>query len=622
MATPEGSSPRSGSGGKRRTAAPFLIGVAGGTASGKTTVCSRIMHRLNDQAIALIHQDRCAAGRLAPPAAGRGRRPPAAAAPTAAPRPPAPARSFYRPLTDEERRDVSSYNFDHPDAFDHDSLMRCLADLQAGRSVEVPVYDFARHARSSEVRKVEPADVVIVEGILVLHVPELRAALNMRVYVDTDDDVRLARRIQRDVQARGRDVAGVIEQYTRFVKPSFDQFVAPSRRFADVIIPWQRGDNIVAIDVITEHIRTKLQQHSLRRIYPNLEVMPSNYQIRGMHTILRDASTSKNDFVFYADRLNRLVVEAGLGLLPFSEKTIVTPTGHAYVGVDFARKLCGVSIIRSGESMEAALRTCCKGIKIGKILVVRHHGQPLNGGTSRASSTCVSPLLGPSAAAAAGGSGSWAGPAPSPRSPPTPSGGQQQQQQQLQQGQGQQQQRQGQGQGQQRQGQQGQQPPPSQQPHQQQAAPPLAGGGGGGGRGGDAGAGAAALRALGRSTEGAALSAATAAFGGLGLLSPGSQDVIYEKLPADIAQRHVLLMDPVLSTGNSACRAVEVLLDRGVAEERVFLLSIIAAPEGIRRVCGRFPAMRLVTSEIDDGVDEHFAVVPGCGEFGDRYFCE
>ena len=170
---------------------------------------------------------------------------------------------------------------------------------------------------------------------------------------------------------RGRDVGGVIEQYTKFVKPAFDQFVAPSRKHADVIIPWARGDNAVAIDLITEHIRMKLQQHDLRRIYTNLEIIPTNFQIRGMHTIIRDAQTSKADFVFYADRLLRLVVEAGLGHLPFTEKTVVTPTGHPYVGVDFAKKLCGVSIIRSGESMEPALRACCKGIKIGKILVHR-----------------------------------------------------------------------------------------------------------------------------------------------------------------------------------------------------------------------------------------------------------
>jgi uridine kinase len=119
-----------------------------------------------------------------------------------------------------------------------------------------------------------------------------------------------------------RTIAHTTPQHNQFVKPSFDQFVAPSRRHADVIIPWQRGDNLVAIDLITEHIKGKIQQHSLRRLFPNLEVVPSNYQIRGMHTILRDRTTSKNDFVFYADRLNRLVVEAGLGHLPFIEKQV------------------------------------------------------------------------------------------------------------------------------------------------------------------------------------------------------------------------------------------------------------------------------------------------------------
>ena len=174
----------------------------------------------------------------------------------------------------------------------------------------------------------------------------------------------------------------------------------------------------MAIDLITQHIRMKLQQPDLRRIYHNLEVIPSNYQIKGMHTIVRDRETNKTDFVFYSDRLLRLVsivagsfwrrrgvlpstactkaahlclsgrqarsagepylqrsclqvVEAGLGHLPFAERTVITPTGHQYVGVDFAKRLCGVSVIRSGESMENALRACCKGIKIGKILVHR-----------------------------------------------------------------------------------------------------------------------------------------------------------------------------------------------------------------------------------------------------------
>jgi len=391
--------------------------------------------------------------------------------------------SFYRGLTPAEQLDVKNYNFDHPSAIDWDAVLNTVKALQMGHDVDVPTYDFTTHQRSTETKRVEAADVIILEGILVLAVEAVRNTLHMKVYVDTDDDVRLARRIQRDVTDRGRDIGGVIAQYTRFVKPAFDAFIAPSRRYADVIIPWQRGDNVVAIELITEHIRLKLKQHDLLRIYPTLEVMPSNYQLRGMHTILRDRNTSKNDFVFMSDRINRLVVEAGLGHLPFREKIVTTPTGQPYCGVDFARGLCGVSVIRSGEAMEAALRECCQGIKIGKILVHRH-------------SHAV----------------------------------------------------------------------------QQQGQP--------------------------------------------------QQEHVYAKLPKDIAGRFVLLLDPVLGTGNTACKAIKVLLDRGVAEGKILFLCIIAAPEGIHKVCRTYPLIKVVTSEIDTRVDDNYVVVPGVGEFGDRYFCE
>jgi len=399
------------------------------------------------------------------------------------------------------------FNFDAPDAFDTPAMVACLTDLRAMKPVDVPVYDFATHQRSpaTAARRVHPADVVIVEGILVLHMPEVRALLNMKVYVDTDDDVRLARRIQRDVAVRGRDVAGVIEQYTKFVKPAFDAYVAPSRKHADVIIPWGRDEtNLVAIDLITEHARSKLQVPDLRRVYPNLELIPSNFQVRGMHTIIRDRETASNDFVFYADRLLRLVVEAGLGFLPFAEKRVTTPTGAPYVGVDFAKKLCGVSVIRSGESMENALRACCKGIKIGKVLVHRHGDK------------CT----------------------------------------------------------------------------------------------------AAAAVAM---KQNAAAAAAHAGGGGGGQETPDL--LVYEKLPKDIADRHVLLMDPILATGNSAVRAIQVLLDRGVAEERILFLTLVAAPPGIHAICRRFPRLKLVTSEIDEGVDEGLGqVTPGVGDFGSRYY--
>eukprot|EP01025_Chloroclados_australasicus_P035967 TRINITY_DN3659_c0_g1_i2.p1 TRINITY_DN3659_c0_g1~~TRINITY_DN3659_c0_g1_i2.p1 ORF type:complete len:478 (-),score=58.15 TRINITY_DN3659_c0_g1_i2:432-1865(-) len=423
---------------------PFFIGVAGGTASGKTTVCNQIIQRLRDQCVVVLNED-----------------------------------SFYRGLTDDEHENAAEYNFDHPEALDKDCIIKCLRALQRMESVDVPVYDFTLHKRSAETVRVDPADVVIFEGILALHMQEIRESLNMKIFVDTDDDMRLARRIQRDMEHRGRDLEGVLRQYTRFVKPMFDQYVAPSRRHADVIIPWTKTDNVVAIDLITEHIRTKLQQHDLIRIYQNLQVVPSNYQIRGMHTIIRNQDTNKNDFIFYADRLIRLVVEAGLGHLPFEIDNVVTPTGQTYVGVQFAKGLCGVSIIRSGEAMENALRDCCKGISIGKILVMRTNegGEP-------------------------------------------------------------------------------------------------------------------------------------------------KEELIYEKLPQDIAEKFVLLLDPILGTGHTACRALKVLIDRGVQERKILFLSLIAAPDGIHQICTRYPNVQVITSEIDEGIDDDFRVVPGIGEFGDRYFCE
>jgi uridine kinase len=137
----------------------------------------------------------------------------------------------------------------------------------------------------------------------------------------------------------------IVLQYAKFVKPAFDDFVLPTKKYADVILP-RGGDNHVAIDLIVQHIRTKLGQHDLRKIYPNVYVIQSTFQIRGMHTLIRDQETTTHDFVFYSDRLIRLVVEHGLGHLPFTEKQVITPTGSVYVGVDFCKQLCGVSIIR------------------------------------------------------------------------------------------------------------------------------------------------------------------------------------------------------------------------------------------------------------------------------------
>lgn len=435
---------------------PFLIGVAGGTASGKTTVCDLIMQNLQEQRVVLIAQD-----------------------------------SFYRPLTQQEHDNVASYNFDHPDAIDTKYLVEVLQKLMLRQSVHIPVYDFVTHSRSSETIFIESGDVIIIEGILVLAMEEIRSMCHMKVFVDTDDDLRLARRLKRDTVDRGRSVDGVITQYTTFVKPMFDTFVSPSKKYADVIIPWAQGENTVAIDLIVQHIRTKLGQNDLRRIYRNLVVLPPQFQIRGMHTIIRDRHVNRSDFVFYSDRIIRLVVEHGLGHLPFNEKIVTTPTGDQYKGVSFCSKLCGVSIIRSGEAMENALRACCKGIKIGKLLIER------------------------------------------------------------------------------------------------------------------------------RDRDGMELKRTQSEMD----TSPSNNSRIhYEKLPHDIADRFVLLLDPILATGVSAQSAIDLLLRRGVKEEKILFLTVIASTQGVHHLCTRYPRMKVVTSEVDAGLSDENKVLPGVGEFGDRYF--
>ncbi|XP_076258910.1 uridine-cytidine kinase isoform X2 [Rhynchophorus ferrugineus] len=212
---------------------PFLIGVAGGTASGKSTVCKRIMEKLGQaevdskqRQVVCISQD-----------------------------------SFYRELTPSEisKAERGQFNFDHPDAFNETLIKDTLTDILAGKMVQVPIYDYRHHSlKKDEVLTIYPADVVLFEGILVFYFPEVRKLFHMKLFVDTDSDTRLARRVPRDINERGRDLDQVLNQYMNFVKPAFEEFCSPTKKFADVIIP-RGADNHVAIDLIVHHIKDILQ---------------------------------------------------------------------------------------------------------------------------------------------------------------------------------------------------------------------------------------------------------------------------------------------------------------------------------------------------------------------------
>ncbi|GAA5865972.1 hypothetical protein JCM3774_005544 [Rhodotorula dairenensis] len=208
---------------------------------------------------------------------------------------------------------------------------------------------------------------------------------------------------------------------------------------------------------------------------PNTCALPRTGQLAGLLTAIRDKQTARGDFIFYSDRIIRLLVEEGLNHLPVVEKTVTTPTGLDYNGVSFEGRICGVSIMRAGEAMEAGLRECCRAVRIGKILIQRDE-------------------------------------------------------------------------------------------------------------------------------------------------ETAQAKLFYAKLPDDIQSRYCLLLDPMLATGGSAIKAVEVLIDHGVPQERIIFLNLVSCPEGLQAMYSAYPQVKVVTAWVDDGLDSHKYIVPGLGDFGDRYF--
>ncbi|MDP2437599.1 MAG: uridine kinase, partial [archaeon] len=297
--------------------------------------------------------------------------------------------SFYRGLSVEERADAHNYDFDHPSAIDFTKLIDVLTDLRQGKRTSVPIYDFVTHSRLNHSTTVYGADVIIIEGILLLYDEQLRGLLDMKIFVDTPADTRLARRLRRDTKERGRTTESILEQYERFVKPAYDEFVHPTKDFAHLVIPYGNS-NAVAIDVVSGHVIAKLQERGYVASDPRADLanfeeqtMPSNVfimkatnQSNALHTIIRDQKTSRDDFCFYADRLSRMAVEFALSSLPVTPKTVVAPTGASYDGCTPVGNICSVSIMRGGEGMERAVREVLSGVRIGKILIQSFEKKP------------------------------------------------------------------------------------------------------------------------------------------------------------------------------------------------------------------------------------------------------
>ncbi|XP_033043091.1 uridine-cytidine kinase-like 1 isoform X11 [Trachypithecus francoisi] len=432
----------------------FAIGLGGGSASGKTTVARMIIEALDVPWVVLLSMD-----------------------------------SFYKVLTEQQQEQAAhnNFNFDHPDAFDFDLIISTLKKLKQGKSVKVPIYDFTTHSRKKDWKTLYGANVIIFEGIMAFADKTLLELLDMKIFVDTDSDIRLVRRLRRDISERGRDIEGVIKQYNKFVKPSFDQYIQPTMRLADIVVPRGSG-NTVAIDLIVQHVHSQLEERELsvraalasaHQCHPlprTLSVLKSTPQVRGMHTIIRDKETSRDEFIFYSKRLMRLLIEHALSFLPFQDCVVRTPQGQDYAGKCYAGKqITGVSILRAGETMEPALRAVCKDVRIGTILIQTNQ-------------------------------------------------------------------------------------------------------------------------------------------------LTGEPELHYLRLPKDISDDHVILMDCTVSTGAAAMMAVRVLLDHDVPEDKIFLLSLLMAEMGVHSVAYAFPRVRIITTAVDKRVNDLFRIIPGIGNFGDRYF--
>jgi uridine kinase len=209
----------------RQKATSLVIGIAGGSGSGKTTLANLILERIGKERIAYLPHD-----------------------------------AYYKDLSALPRNQRAAINFDHPDSLDTDLLIEHIKDLKANKPIDLPIYDFKTHSRTQETLYIEPRQVIMVEGILIFTDPTLRELLEVKIFVDTDSDLRFIRRLERDIQERGRTTEMVIRQYLATVRPMHLEFVEPSKRYADVIVP-EGGLNAVAMEMVAARLEALLHQN-------------------------------------------------------------------------------------------------------------------------------------------------------------------------------------------------------------------------------------------------------------------------------------------------------------------------------------------------------------------------
>lgn len=331
---------------------PYIIGIGGFSGSGKTSISKKIILELNQPWTVLLLSD-----------------------------------NFYMALDEEQSLQAreSKYDFDHPDAVDMDLIVEKLTSLKQGKKTEIQVYSFVKHNRTDKKFTIYGANVIILEGIFALYDQRLLDLMDIKVFVDTDLDVCLARRLTRDILYRGRDLAGALQQWERFVKPNAVQYVYPTMRNADLVIP--RGlDNTTAIDMLIQHIKKQLASKSQLHIQrlealghnfklkvsecKNMHILPSTPHTRGIHSMILNSATGRTDFIFYFDRIANLLIERALDTLTnYALVDILCNKNYTYRGLVQTLEVIAVSIIRTGDCFMNSIKKSIPDIPIGKLLI-------------------------------------------------------------------------------------------------------------------------------------------------------------------------------------------------------------------------------------------------------------
>lgn len=238
---------------------PLIIGVTGGSGSGKTTVCQTIIQKLNSKNVQYISMD-----------------------------------SFYKHNTAIELQSIQTINFDHPKQFDWQLFIQCITDITYSRSTVVPHYSFITHQRTDDTTLIYGADVILIDGLFTLYNYDIRKLLDLCIYVDTEPDICLARRIRRDINERGRTLDSVLDQYFSTVKPGYDSYIVTTKQYADIIIPHGGHDiNSIAIDLLAQHIQSKLQQRELQAQQAHI-VLHNNHTYNVNHSNRNNITISDN----------------------------------------------------------------------------------------------------------------------------------------------------------------------------------------------------------------------------------------------------------------------------------------------------------------------------------------